>query len=162
MTYTQPPHMTKEEVESVLKEAKYARSCSHNKDGTIHATPVWFRYKNDQIIIVTPEASRKARNVVATNRVTILVDISGGDAGARGVTIYGRAEVELLNSPTTDAISWAEKYTPRGKAEQYLKAMCKLTSLLVVKINVKPEDLASFDYNKDEAYSRVIQEVWKD
>lgn len=159
MTYTQPPHMTKEEIESLLKDAKYARFCSHNKDGTIHATPVWFRYENDQIIVVTPEASRKARNVRRDNRVTILVDISGGEAGSRGVTTYGRAEVEPLNSPTADAISWAEKYWPKDKAEQYLKAMRKLTSL--VRITIKPERLASFDYSKDEAYYRVIQEVWK-
>lgn len=157
MTYTQPPHMTKEEIESLLKEAKYARFCSHNKDGTIHATPVWFRYENDKIIIVTPEASRKARNVRRDNRVTILVDISGGEAGARGVTIYGRAEVEPENSPTADAISWAEKYWSRDEAEQYVKAMCKLTSL--VKITIKPERLASFDYSKDETYHRAIQEV---
>jgi len=154
--------MTNEEIESVLNEAKYARFCSHNKDGTIHATPVWFRYEKDQIIIVTPEASRKARNVKRDNRVTILVDISGGEMGARGVTIYGKAEVERLNGPNVDAISWAGKYTPRGKAEQYLEAMCKLTSLLVVKIAIKPDGLTSFDYNKDEAYSRVIQEIWKE
>ena len=149
--------MTKEEIESLLKEAKYARFCSHNKDGTIHATPVWFRYENGQIIIVTPEASRKARNVRRDNRVTILVDISGGEAGARGVTIYGKAELEPQNSPTADSISWAEKYWSKDEAEQYVKAMCKLTSL--VKITIKPERLASFDYSKDETYHRAIQEV---
>jgi nitroimidazol reductase NimA-like FMN-containing flavoprotein (pyridoxamine 5'-phosphate oxidase superfamily) len=161
LTYTQPPHMTEEEVESLLKEAKYARFCSHNKDGTIHATPAWFWYENNQIIIMTPEASRKARNVRRDNRVTILVDISGGEAEwSRGVTIYGKAEPKPQSNPTADAISWAEKYMPREKAEHYVKAMCKLTSL--VKITVKPERLASFDYSKDETYHRIIQEVWKE
>jgi nitroimidazol reductase NimA-like FMN-containing flavoprotein (pyridoxamine 5'-phosphate oxidase superfamily) len=152
--------MTKEETESLLKEAKYARFCSHNEDGTIHATPVWFKYVNDQIIIATPEASRKARNVRRDNRVTILVDISRGETGSRGVTIYGKAEPEPQKSPTADAISWAEKYWPKDKAQQYVAALCKLTS--VVKITIKPERLTSFDYGKDELYDRVIQEVQKE
>jgi len=148
---------TKEEIESLLTEAKYGRFCSHNKDGTIHVTPVWFRYGNGQIIVVTPEAGRKARNVRRDNRVTILVDISGGEAGSRGVTIYGKAELEPQNSPTADAIFWAEKYWPKDKAERYVEAMCKLTNL--VKIAIKPERLALFDYSKDATYHRAIQEV---
>jgi nitroimidazol reductase NimA-like FMN-containing flavoprotein (pyridoxamine 5'-phosphate oxidase superfamily) len=55
--------MTKEEIEPFLKEAQIARVCSINKDGSIHAAPVWFKYESGQIIVVTPEASRKVRNV---------------------------------------------------------------------------------------------------
>jgi hypothetical protein len=81
--------------------------------------------KNDQII-VTPEASRKAKNVRRDNRVTIPVD--GIKPRSRGVTIYGKAELEAQTEPTADVISSAEKYTPRGKAEQYVEALCWLTS----------------------------------
>ena len=33
-------YLAKEEIESFLKEAKIARFCSLNNDGTIHAAPV--------------------------------------------------------------------------------------------------------------------------
>jgi len=34
------------EIETLLKEARIARVCCHNEDGTIHATPTWFRYED--------------------------------------------------------------------------------------------------------------------
>lgn len=51
--------MTNEQIESLLKTAQIARFCSLNEDGTIHAAPIWYKYENGEIIIVTPEASRK-------------------------------------------------------------------------------------------------------
>jgi hypothetical protein len=83
--------------------------------------------KNDQITIVIPEARRKAKNVRRDNRVTIPVDAI--KPRGRGVTIYGKAELEAQTGPTADVISWAEKYTPGGKAGQYVEALCRLTSL---------------------------------
>jgi len=55
--------MTKEETESFLKEAQIARFCSVNKDGSIHAAPIWYEYESGQIIVMTPEASSNVRNV---------------------------------------------------------------------------------------------------
>ena len=45
-----------------MKEAQIARFCSINKD-EIHAAPVWYKYESGQIIVMTPEASSKVRNV---------------------------------------------------------------------------------------------------
>ena len=83
LTYTQSPPMSVQEAESFLREAKIARFCSLNKDGTIHAAPVWYKYENGEIIVATPPASRKARNVRRNENVAILIDIcEGGDGMA--------------------------------------------------------------------------------
>jgi hypothetical protein len=58
--------MTKEEIESFLKEVQTAKFCSINKDGSMHAAPVSYKYESGQIIAMTPEANSNVRNVNAT------------------------------------------------------------------------------------------------
>ena len=91
MEYTQSPAMSRE-IDSFLKVAQTARFCSLNEDGTIHAAPVRYKYENGQMIIGTPEASRKARNIKRNANATILVNLSEGDQRPKGVMIYGKSE----------------------------------------------------------------------
>jgi len=143
-------HLTREQIESFLKEAKTARLCSLNDDGTIHAAPVWFKYEEGKIVILTPAGSCKARNVKHNKNVSILIDV---EEPTRGVLIYGIAEARALDNefelePT--AVSMCEKYVSREEAKRLaFYFFPKLTNW--VKITVKPERTASFDYTKDEA-----------
>jgi nitroimidazol reductase NimA-like FMN-containing flavoprotein (pyridoxamine 5'-phosphate oxidase superfamily) len=151
LDYTQAPPLTGEEIESFLKEARTARFCSLNKDGTVHAAPVWFRYENGQIIIITPAASRKARNVKRNGKVSVLIDVE--QASPRGVLIYGKAELRYPHSRDeyfTEATRLYAKYMPRERAELTAQGMYKITH--GVEIIVKPERLVSFDYGKDTQY----------
>ena len=84
-------HLTSEEIEFFLKEAKIARFCSHNNDKTIHSVPVWFKYENGIIIILTPDHSYKARNVKRNKIVSIPIDV---EKPPRGILIYGKAELD--------------------------------------------------------------------
>jgi len=142
-------YLTREEIEFFLKEAKIARFCSLNDDGTIHAAPVWFKYENEKIVVLTPERSCKARNVKRNKNVTILIDVV---EPTRGVLIYGKAEAQALDNefelePT--AISMCEKYMSKEEAKRLaFYFFPKLTNWM--KITVKPERIASFDYTKDE------------
>jgi len=155
MAYTQPPPMTMQEAESFLREAKVARFCSLNKDGTIHAAPVWYKYENGEIIVATPPASRKARNVRRNKNVTVLVDISEGGVWPKGVIVYGKAELTPDTMQIPEAVSLLEKYRSDDKAEAYARGLFKLTKW--VKITVKSERMASFDYSKDEAYQSAVE-----
>jgi len=151
LDYTQPPPLTEEEIESFLKEARTARFCSLNKDGTVHAAPVWFIYENGQIIIITPAASRKAKNVKRNGKVSVLIDIE--QAAPKGVLIYGKAQLRYSHSRDeylTEATRLYEKYMPREKAELTAQGMYKITR--GVEIIVKPERTVSFDYSKDTMY----------
>jgi len=143
-------HLTKKQIESFLKEAKTARFCSHNDDGTIHAAPVWFKYDEGKIVILTPAHSCKARNVRRNKNVTVLVDM---EEPTRGVLIYGRAEARALDNELElepAAVSMCEKYVSKEEAKRLaFYFFPKLTSWM--KIAVKPERIASFDYTKDEA-----------
>jgi PPOX class probable F420-dependent enzyme len=151
LDYTQPPPLTKGEIESFLKEARTARFCSLNEDGTVHATPVWFRYENGHIIIITPAASRKAKNVKRNGKASVLIDTE--QPPPRGVLIYGKAELRYPQSREEfleEATRLYEKYMPRERAELTAQGMYKITH--GVEIIVKPERIASFDYRKDTQY----------
>jgi len=151
LDYTQPPPLTQEEIESFLKEARTARFCSLNKDGTVHAAPVWFRYENGQIIIITPAASRKAKNAKRNGKVSVLIDIE--QAAPKGVLIYGEAKLRHPKSRDEyleEATRLYEKYMPRERAELTAQGMYQITH--GIEIIVKPERIVSFDYGKDTQY----------
>jgi len=143
-------HLTSEQIDSFLKEAKTARFCSLNDDGTIHAAPVWFKYEEGEIVILTPAHSCKARNVKRNKNVTILIDT---ETPTRGVLIYGTAEAQALDNELeleSAVIAMCEKYVSKEEARRRaFYFFPKLTSW--VKIAVKPERIVSFDYTKDEA-----------
>jgi len=138
-------HLTREETESLLKEARVARFCSLNDDGTIHAAPVWFKYENGKIVILTPDCSNKAGNVKRNKNVTLLIDVVGP---SRGVLIYGEAELEELDNeiklkPT--AVSMCEKYMSKEEAKDKAFYFFPMATNWA-KITVKPERIASFWY----------------
>jgi nitroimidazol reductase NimA-like FMN-containing flavoprotein (pyridoxamine 5'-phosphate oxidase superfamily) len=154
MSYTQPPPLTEGEIESVLKQARVARLCSQNKDGTIHAVPISYRYENRKITVLAPTRSRKAQNIKRNQNVTLLVDISKKDTWPKGVVIYGKAE--LSHSTLKEATLLCEKYMPKAKAKSYAKGLLNLAKWS--RINIKPEYMTSFDYAKDQAFKNAVGE----
>ena len=156
LLYTQSPHLTDKEIESLLKTAKVARFCSMNKDGTIHAVPVWYSYVEGKIVVATPAASRKARNTRRNGNVTLLIDESETRGiWPKGLVFYGGAKVDEKDLSLEEFTPLCEKYIP-GKAESYARGLLNLTRW--VKIVVTPKCMASFDYTKDQAYKTATGE----
>lgn len=127
MSYTQSPHLTSDEIDSFLQEARIARFCSYNRDGTIHAAPLWYKYENGKMVIGTPLKSRKARNVGHNNNVTVLVDVEGPPT--RGVIMYGKAEVEesSIDDMIPMAMSIFRRYVPEDETQVYAEGLGKIS-----------------------------------
>ncbi|MFX0034846.1 MAG: pyridoxamine 5'-phosphate oxidase family protein [Candidatus Hermodarchaeota archaeon] len=147
MSYTQPPHLTENEIENFIKTAKVARICSHNKDDTIHAVPVWYYYENGKLIIGAPKKSRRVANIKRNYNVTVLIDEIGPPT--RAVIIYGKASVDEKDMDDA-AYSIFRRYMSKEEAMGYWKGLSELTEW--VKIIIEPIHLASFDYSKDSRY----------
>jgi hypothetical protein len=66
---------------------------THNEDGSIHVTPVWYLFEDGRFYIGSPSSSRKARNVTARPNATLMVDIRqpGGE-----VWVYASGRIEIL------------------------------------------------------------------
>jgi len=157
LSYTgQAPPLTSEEIESMLKENHYARICTHNKDGTIHAMPVAYRYVNGQILIFSLLKSRKNKNIERNNDVTVLIDTPNP---LRGILIYGKAEIDYDNvyeqSLTINETSPAFIGMPKEKLERITKAYLDNFKGLIVKIT--PKHFITFDYSKDKVWNNFLK-----
>jgi len=152
----QAPPLTSEEIESLLKENHYARICTHNKDGTIHAMPVAYRYINGQILIMSLIKSRKNKNIERNNDVSVLVDTLDP---LRGILIYGKAEIDYDNvyeqALTINETSPAFIGMPKEKLERITKAYVDTFRSVIVKIT--PKHVTTFDYTKDETWQGFLK-----
>lgn len=155
MAYTQPPNLSEEEIQSLLKETKLARICSLNQDGTIHAATVNFKHEAERILIATPKASRKARNLQRDGTVTVLVDVVGEKASdIRGAVVYGKADVKELTLAQFIRIN--ETWMSADRVEERTQRFLDLTDWVL--ISVDPVRMASWDYAKDEEFAAVFRD----
>ena len=93
----------------------------------------------------TPAATRKVKNIVRDNNVTVLVD---DPDTARGVLIFGKAKLEFEYS-FREAASLYEKYVSIQEAAKVVREMSRISKRGLVMITVKPERIVSFDSTKD-------------
>lgn len=133
--------LEKAELESILEESRIARICCHNEDGTIHATPVWYKYMNGKIVFVTVDRSIKARNLKRNKNVTVLIDLV--EPAVKGVMIYGTAELDYSDILPM-AITICEKYLEKEKAKSFAEMMVESATDLIVR--VKPERMITFHF----------------
>jgi general stress protein 26 len=131
--------MEKDEIQTLLEDAKIARVCCHNQDGTIHSTPTWYRYEEGTIRIPIPSDSRKAKNIKHNDNVTILVDVVNPP---KGVIIYGKAVLDDVDV-MSKAVRVNEKYQNREEAKATVEKFLTEKDYI---LTVKTEQIASFHY----------------
>ena len=157
MPYTQSPPLSTDEVLEFLNYVTVARVCSHNKDGSIHAAPVWFFYEGGKIIFGTPVKSVKANNIRRDKRVTVLVDTEGPPT--RGVLIYGEAEISEEDMDEV-ALKIFNRRMDSQRALDYREGLFKLAKWVAV--TVTPKKIASYDYVKDTRYRQATRVMSND
>ena len=155
MSYTgQAPPLTREEIESLLKENSVARICTHNKDGTIHAAPVGYKYVNGQIVIISHASTRKTINIKRNDDVTVLIDT---ERPLRGVLIYGKAEIDYDNV-YQQAVSVMEASAgdmPKDKVQLFTQAFLDAIKCVIVKVT--PKRIITFDHTKWDVYNDLVK-----
>ena len=103
---------------------------------------------------MTPEKSQKVRNIAKNNNVTLIIYVESPDI--KGVIVYGKGEVDL-KAWDSEAISLTEKYMSREEAEKWWQILNEHAKW--VKITVKPERMASFDYTKDAVWKEMVTKI---
>jgi len=88
--------------QSFLSGRRIATLGTENPDGTIHLTAVWYLYEDGCLYVATSDKTRKARNIAARPRVSLMVD-ARKPGTERGVTAAGSAE--LISGPEAQAIN---------------------------------------------------------
>lgn len=79
-------------LQELLRGRYIATLATENADSTIHLTAVWYLFEDGYLFIATSSKSRKARNVAARAKASLMVDVRKPGA-ERGVTGMGKAEL---------------------------------------------------------------------
>jgi len=91
--------MTQEDIQSLFNESYTTVFCSHNKDGTIHAAPIWYNYKDGVFYFVSIKRSKRVENIKRNNKVSLSFLMQGsrtwdeGDTPSKYALVYGLAEL---------------------------------------------------------------------
>src|SRR5215467_12547100 len=79
-------------VKQLLNGRYIASMATHNQKGSIHIVAVWFWFDGREIFVATSSRSRKARNLQASPKVSLMID-ARDPAASYGVTVTGSAEL---------------------------------------------------------------------
>ena len=78
--------------QELLRGRYIAALGTENADGTIHLTAVWYLFEDGNLFIATSSKSRKARNIAARAKASLMVDVRKPGT-ERGVNGAGKAEL---------------------------------------------------------------------
>lgn len=141
--YPQAPPFRPDEIGSFLERALIAKLGTISEDGSVHIAPLWFRYRDGELLFGTQEITRKIRNIHRNNQVTVLIDTT--EPALQAVMIYGTAELDY-DDVTAKRIFIFEHYMPPEMARQFALSLASRYEQVVIR--VKPERIVSFDYSK--------------
>jgi len=79
-------------VQELLHGRFLASLATKNSDGSVHLTAVWFYFDGESLYVATSSRTRKARNLAASPKASLMID-SRDPLASRGVTCAGGAEV---------------------------------------------------------------------
>lgn len=98
----------------------------HGLDGYPRVLPVWFEYRDGDILVASPKGSYKGRSLTADGRASLAVSTSEGQP-YHLVTVLGDATVELL--PEAERVPFvtarAERYLGPDRARRYAERWSK-------------------------------------
>lgn len=90
--------MTPEDLDVLFKDSYTTIFCSHNRDGTIHAAPIWYNYRDGVFYFVSIKKSVRVENLKRNSDVSLSFLMQGSEAGqgdipSKCALVYGVAEL---------------------------------------------------------------------
>jgi PPOX class probable F420-dependent enzyme len=85
------PELT-DELRALLTARRYATLATHDPEGTIHLTPVWFMFDDERFYFECNSASRKVENLRRRPSASVIVDARQPGA-ERWVSASGTTEI---------------------------------------------------------------------
>ena len=89
-------------IREFLRERRYAVWATHDQDGSIHQTPVYYLFENEQFFIPTHSATRKARNLIERPNGSLLIE-SRKPGADRWVSAAG--PIEMITGEQSTAVN---------------------------------------------------------
>ncbi len=142
--------MTKEEITKHIEETLTVRVVTINPERKSHVVPLWFVILNGDIYITTTKRTKKAKNILANNNISLLFDQGEElDLGKLwGIVIEGKAE-EVTYKANIKRFheAWGKKYFGQNYLDHPGYQQLSNTPDRIV-FKIKQEKIASWDYSK--------------
>jgi len=94
--------MLTDELRGFLGERRYAVLATHDPNGGIHLTPIWFLFEDDRFYFASSSESRKVRNVERSPSASVVVDAR---APGRERWVSASGPVEILRHGEAQSIN---------------------------------------------------------
>ncbi|MGH2935563.1 MAG: pyridoxamine 5'-phosphate oxidase family protein [Gaiellaceae bacterium] len=91
-----------DELRRFLGERRYAVLATHDPDGDIHLTPIWFLFQDERFYFASSSGSRKVKNVERSPSASVVVDAR--DPG-RDRWVSASGPVEILRGDKAQSIN---------------------------------------------------------
>lgn len=139
-----PPFDNQLEIENFLAKPNLARFCSHNPDGTIHVTPIYYLYKDGDLLFGTQMKARKVKNIQKDRHVTVLID--SYEPVLQAVVVYGEAWLDQEDVLEKRVSILERYYDSPADARAFAEKLAKSWETVI--IHVHPNRMVTFDYTK--------------
>ena len=139
-----PPFANSHEVETFLAKPLLARLSSHNEDGTIHITPIYYLFENGEFLFGSQLLSRKVKNIQRDKRVTVLIDAQ--EPVLQAVMAYGEAVLDYEDVVSKRVKILERYYESPSQAKAFAEKLAKAWKTVI--IHVQPTRIVTFDYSK--------------
>ncbi len=104
------PRLAPEARDTLLGETHVAKIATHDEDGSIRITPLWFNRRDDGTIeFSTWMWTRTAQNIARSPQVTVMIDTV--EHPYRGIHMKGTAQLGPESADPTVFGRWFGRYT---------------------------------------------------
>ena len=80
-------------IREFLDGCHYATLATQNEDGSIHQTPIWYLFEDNQLFFMSNSGARKFKNLSERPSISLLIDSRRHQAREQWVSTTGTAEV---------------------------------------------------------------------
>lgn len=139
----QTKHMSLGDTRTLFQETPTTIFCSRNQDGTIHAVPIWYRYKDETFYFMSFREAKRVNNIKNNSNVSLSLVMPGSeDESTKIALVYGKAEVGFEPEDGYDKYAqWmAEKYP----SVQDLPEYNKFNHDIFITLKVVPDKIVAF------------------
>lgn len=126
-------------------------------DGTPRVIPVGFFWTGEQVVIASATSSPKVATLSARPDVAVTID-GDGTAGARALSIRGRASVEIVDGLVEEYVMAARRSMDAETADRFVEQCRKTYVHGMARIAITPSWVRFYDFGAGRL-PRFLQEL---
>ena len=139
------PQLETPGAQQLLNSTIPARLAFNGRDGCPHVAPIWFLWRDGQIVVCARSDSFKVKAISASPQVALSIDSE--TTPYRSVRVRGPAEVELIDGILDEYVECAHRYYGVKQGQQWIDWFSSITERMA-RISVTPDWVEVLDFRE--------------